>query len=113
MPCFTSQRTSSNLPSEKKLARPYASANFQRLKAGLLDRLHVHTATLTEFLRRTAPGLTKLVLLDHMDWLSHAQPQALADEWTAILAKASPGARVIFRSAAPHVESDRLDRGPA
>ncbi len=78
-------------------------ANFDRLKAGLLDRLHVHTATLTDFLRWSEPGLTKLVLLDHMDWMSHAQPQALADEWNAILAKASPGARVIFRSAAPHV----------
>jgi S-adenosylmethionine-diacylglycerol 3-amino-3-carboxypropyl transferase len=78
-------------------------ANFARLQAGLLDRLHVHTATLTGFLRRAEPGLTKLVLLDHMDWMSHAEPQALAAEWDAILAKARPGARVIFRSAAPRV----------
>jgi S-adenosylmethionine-diacylglycerol 3-amino-3-carboxypropyl transferase len=78
-------------------------ANFERLKAGLLDRLHVHTATLTAFLRRAPAGLTRLVLLDHMDWMSHAQPRALAEEWDAILAGAHPGARVIFRSAAPRV----------
>jgi S-adenosylmethionine-diacylglycerol 3-amino-3-carboxypropyl transferase len=43
------------------------------------------------------------VLLDHMDWMSHAQPEALAEEWEGILDKARPGARVIFRSAAPRV----------
>ncbi len=73
--------------------------NFPRLKNGLLDRLHVHTTSVTDFLRRAEPGVSKFVLLDHMDWMGWYNPQALSEEWEAILAKARPGARVIFRSA--------------
>jgi S-adenosylmethionine-diacylglycerol 3-amino-3-carboxypropyl transferase len=73
--------------------------NFRRLRDGLLDRLRIYTGTVTGFLRQTTAGLSKLVLLDHMDWMSWYFPQALTDEWNAILEKARPGARVIFRSA--------------
>ena len=34
-----------------------------------------------------------------MDWMSCTNPQALTEEWNAILANAAPGARAIFRSA--------------
>jgi S-adenosylmethionine-diacylgycerolhomoserine-N-methlytransferase len=34
-----------------------------------------------------------------MDWMSYNNPQALMEEWNAILQKARPGSRVIFRSA--------------
>jgi S-adenosylmethionine-diacylglycerol 3-amino-3-carboxypropyl transferase len=73
--------------------------NFDRLRAGLLDRLNIYTGTVTDFLRQTEAGLSKLVLLDHMDWMSWYYPQALVEEWNAILANARAGARVIFRSA--------------
>lgn len=73
--------------------------NFQKLKSGLIDRLKVCTCSVTDFLEQTAPGISKMTLLDHMDWMSWYYPQALAAEWTAILAKARPNARVIFRSA--------------
>jgi S-adenosylmethionine-diacylglycerol 3-amino-3-carboxypropyl transferase len=73
--------------------------NFERLRGGLLDRLKIHTTTVTRFLQHAEPGLSKFVLLDHMDWMSWYYPQALRDEWNAILEKARPGARVIFRSA--------------
>lgn len=72
--------------------------NFARLRQRL-DALHIHTASLTEFLRGARPGLSKLVLLDHMDWMSYNDPDGLVDEWNAILAAARPGARVIYRSA--------------
>jgi S-adenosylmethionine-diacylglycerol 3-amino-3-carboxypropyl transferase len=72
--------------------------NFDRLRTAL-PRLHVHTSTVTDFLRQAPPGLSKFVLLDHMDWMSCNNPQGLVDEWNAILASARPGARVIFRSA--------------
>jgi S-adenosylmethionine-diacylglycerol 3-amino-3-carboxypropyl transferase len=84
--------------------------NFKHLKAGLVDRLNIATASVTNFLRQAEPGLSKFVLLDHMDWMSRDNPQALADEWNAILDKARPGARVIFRSAGLRV--DFLDRLP-
>lgn len=72
--------------------------NFDRLR-GLLPRLKIHTSTVTDFVKQAEPGLTRFVLLDHMDWMSSVNPQALAEEWEAMLTNAAPGARAIFRSA--------------
>jgi S-adenosylmethionine-diacylglycerol 3-amino-3-carboxypropyl transferase len=72
--------------------------NFERLR-GLLPCLKIHTATVTDFLRQTEQGISKFVLLDHMDWMSWHNPRGLVEEWNAILSKARPGARLIFRSA--------------
>ncbi len=80
--------------------------NFDRLKT-LLPRLHIHTSTMTDFLRQAEPGLSRFVLLDHMDWMAFNHPQGLVDEWNAILETARPNARVIFRSAG--LEVDYLD----
>jgi S-adenosylmethionine-diacylglycerol 3-amino-3-carboxypropyl transferase len=74
---------------------------FARLKEGLLERLTIRTATLTEHLRKPGPPFTRFVLLDHMDWLG---PEDLTDEWQAILGRAAPGARALCRSALPHVD---------
>jgi S-adenosylmethionine-diacylglycerol 3-amino-3-carboxypropyl transferase len=73
--------------------------NFALLKAGLAERISVHTCTVTEFLRRAGGRISKFVLLDHMDWMSSYRPDALAEEWEAILARAGGRARAIFRSA--------------
>lgn len=77
--------------------------NFLRLRQ-LLPRLKIHTATVTDFLRRTEPGISKFVLLDHMDWMSFNNPQGLVDEWNTILERARPNARAIFRSAGLRVD---------
>jgi S-adenosylmethionine-diacylglycerol 3-amino-3-carboxypropyl transferase len=74
--------------------------NFRALKAGLVDRIHPRTCTVTDFLASCDVEFTRYVLLDHMDWLDGHAPQALADEWEFILRRASPTARVIFRSGA-------------
>jgi S-adenosylmethionine-diacylglycerol 3-amino-3-carboxypropyl transferase len=42
-----------------------------------------------------------------MDWMSHHDPKGLAEEWNAILEKATPKARVLFRSAG--LREDFLD----
>ena len=73
--------------------------NFQALKAGLVDRVVPHTTTVTQFLQGTDEQVSRFVLLDHMDWMSSYYPEALAEEWEAILERATPDARVIFRSA--------------
>mgnify|MGYP001040312753 CR=1 FL=1 len=73
--------------------------NFARLKAGEADCIGLHTCTVTDFLRHHEKPISKYVLLDHMDWMSSYQPQALADEWEWILARARGDARIIFRSA--------------
>jgi S-adenosylmethionine-diacylglycerol 3-amino-3-carboxypropyl transferase len=72
--------------------------NFLPLRERM-SRLKIHTCTMTEFLRRTEPGISKFVLLDHMDWMDFNNPEGLVDEWDAILEKARPGARAIYRSA--------------
>lgn len=73
--------------------------NFLALKAGLADRVRTHTTTVTQFLHQTQERISRFVLLDHMDWMSGHCPQALVEEWNAILDRAAAGARVIFRSA--------------
>jgi S-adenosylmethionine-diacylglycerol 3-amino-3-carboxypropyl transferase len=78
-------------------------ANFELLRSRL-DGLKIHTATVTDFLRQAAPGLSKFVLLDHMDWMSCHHPEGLVEEWNAILRKARPGARAIYRSAGLQVD---------
>ena len=72
--------------------------NFEPLRRAM-PRLNIHTTTVTDYPEPGQPGLTRFVLLDHMDWMSCTNPQALTEEWNAILASAAPGARAIFRSA--------------
>ena len=81
--------------------------NFMALKNGLADRVVPHTCTVTDFLQQTEERISKYVLLDHMDWMSSYYPEALAEEWTAILDRARPDARIIFRSA--HATPSYLD----
>ena len=83
--------------------------NFDALRTAL-PRLNIHTTTITDYLQSAKPGLTRFILLDHMDWMSSAMPEALSEEWSAILASAAPGARAIFRSAGLRV--DYLDHLP-
>ncbi|MEO1682114.1 MAG: BtaA family protein [Cyanobacteria bacterium J06631_12] len=76
--------------------------NFEALKAGLVDKISVHTATVTDFLQQKPQlPITRFVLLDHMDWLAAHYKGALAQEWQAIVQQASPTARILFRSASP------------
>ena len=73
--------------------------NFERLKSGLVDSIHLHTTTVTGFLQSTDERISRFVLLDHMDWMSSYYPGALREEWEAILERATPGARILLRSA--------------
>lgn len=74
-------------------------AGFQALKDGLARRVVPVTATVTEFLRTCEEQVSRYVLLDHMDWMSGYHPLALEEEWDFIIARAAPGARILFRSA--------------
>ena len=75
--------------------------NFYRLKHDLIDRIEVVTDTVTRLLARDERPVSRFVLLDHMDWMSWYRPAELAEEWQQILHRATPGARVLFRSASP------------
>ena len=82
--------------------------NFQRLKDGLVDCIHVHTNSVEGFLRQHDQEVTRFVLLDHMDWLADRHFPLLVSEWEAILQRAAPGARAIWRSGG--LRTDFLDR---
>ena len=72
--------------------------NFERLKGGLVERVSTHTDSVQGFLDKHPGQISKYVLLDHMDWLSDKFFPLLELEWQAILARAAPGTRIIWRS---------------
>lgn len=78
--------------------------NFYRLKNGLVDRISIATDTVEGFLRKHGGTISRFVLLDHMDWLASHRQDLLQQEWQAIIDKAAPGARVLFRSGGLHVD---------
>ena len=82
--------------------------NFARLKDGLADRVSVHTGSVQAFLAAHDVAVSRYVLLDHMDWLSDLHFPALVAEWQWILARATAGARAIWRSGG--LRTDYLDR---
>lgn len=74
--------------------------NFQALKDGVADHVTTHTASVLSFLKQQEQPVTRFVLLDHMDWLVRDKTKKiLAEEWQAIIDKAAPTARVLWRSA--------------
>jgi S-adenosylmethionine-diacylglycerol 3-amino-3-carboxypropyl transferase len=81
---------------------------FRALKSGLVERIVTHTTTVTKFLQGIRERISRYVLLDHMDWMSSCYPDALAEEWEAILDSAAPSARVLFRSA--HAQPAYLEK---
>ncbi len=78
--------------------------NFQLLKSGLIDRISIHTETVTKFLQKTESRISHFVLLDHMDWLSNYKYSALKEEWQAIINQSQEKARILFRSGGFQVE---------
>ncbi len=72
--------------------------HFETLRARV-DRLHLHTTTLSGFLKANPATYSQYVLLDHQDWLAWNDPAGLAEEWDLILANSRPGTRIILRSA--------------
>ena len=68
------------------------------------DRITLHTATLSEFLRQNPGSYTHFVLLDHQDWMANTNPGELRREWQLILDNAAPGAKILFRSACQNAD---------
>jgi S-adenosylmethionine-diacylglycerol 3-amino-3-carboxypropyl transferase len=82
--------------------------NFERLKGGLVQRVSTHTNSVQGFLEEHGGQISKYVLLDHMDWLSDKFFPLLELEWKAILRRAAPKTRLIWRSGG--LKTDFLDR---
>lgn len=77
--------------------------HFAKLRS-LMSQLHIHTGKVTDVVKASKVPFSRYVLLDHMDWMSHHDPVGLSEEWSALLDKATPGARALFRSAGLRVE---------
>ncbi len=73
-------------------------ANFHKLKDGLADKVTTHTASILDFLKGFDGKITRYVLLDHMDWLSTNMYPILEQEWQAIIDRAAPRTRILYRS---------------
>ena len=78
--------------------------NFELLKCGLVDKVHIATSDLTSFLQAHPNGFSRFVLLDHMDWLSTQNSELLEAEWQAIFDRARPGAMALWRSGGSRVD---------
>lgn len=78
--------------------------NFEVLKDGAVDKIRVHTTPISDFLEGYPGQITRYVLLDHMDWLSSAHHPELVREWQAIVDRAAPGCRLIWRSGGERVD---------
>jgi len=82
--------------------------SFERLKAGAVDRVAIHTDSVSRFLAGVETPIHKFVLLDHLDWLADKDNPELIQEWQAIVDCAAPNARVIWRSGG--LETDFVNR---
>ena len=93
----------------RKCCPEYLKAeNFEKLKAGLIDRVSTHTNHVQGFLEMHDGEISRYVLLDHMDWLSDKFFPLLELEWQAIVRRAAPGTRVLWRSGG--LKTDFLDK---
>ncbi|MEM9940301.1 MAG: BtaA family protein [Planctomycetota bacterium] len=72
--------------------------NFQKLKSGIVDKISTHTQSVQSFLEQFDGQISRYILLDHMDWLSDQFFKLLESEWQAVIDRAAPNARLIWRS---------------
>lgn len=82
--------------------------NFEKLKAGLADRITTHTSSILDFLNQHDGNVSRYVLLDHMDWLSSMRFPILELEWQSIVDRAAPDARILWRSGG--LQTEYVDR---
>ena len=86
--CLMGRFTRDNCPAYLR------DADFRALKAGGTARLDVRTGTFLDALR--SAKFTKVVLMDHADWL---EAPAVAELAAALREQVPPGGKVIWRSA--------------
>lgn len=78
--------------------------NFETLKAGKVDCIRTCTGTLLHFLENYRGKISRFVLLDHMDWLSTFHQPVLQRQWEALVERAAPETRVLWRSGGLNVD---------
>lgn len=79
-------------------------AAFERLKAGLIERITTHTESVTGFLNQGSAKISRFALLDHFDWFYGTGERELAQEWESILSHCTPDVRILWRSMGKDVD---------
>jgi S-adenosylmethionine-diacylglycerol 3-amino-3-carboxypropyl transferase len=69
-----------------------------------VDKIQIHTNTISDFLKKYPGQYSHYILLDHQDWLSQHNLEALEEEWRLILKNSKPGTKILLRSAASKVD---------
>lgn len=77
----------------------YLKQNHYEFYKTNITKIDQHTSYLSDFLRANPGSYSHFILLDHQDWLANSRPELLVEEWNLILNNASPGAKILFRSA--------------
>lgn len=75
--------------------------NYAALQSSVVNRVTTHTSSVLSFVQDQPAGqISRFVLLDHMDWLTRdPSKKILTHEWQAIVDKAAPQTRILWRSA--------------
>lgn len=74
--------------------------NFEAMRTSVQQQVTTHTSSVLDFVEQHPGEITRFILLDHMDWLTREpSKKILTAEWQAIVSKAAPQARVLWRSA--------------
>ncbi len=74
--------------------------NFEAMRTSVQRRVTTHTSSVLDFVEQHPGEITRFILLDHMDWLTREpSKKILTAEWQAIVSKAAPRARILWRSA--------------
>lgn len=77
--------------------------NFQKLKK-MTDRVRTHNGSVLDFLTSGQEPITKVSLLDHMDWLYQNHLEVLRAQWQGLLERSVATTRIIWRSASMQVD---------
>ncbi|MBO6524067.1 MAG: BtaA family protein [Balneolaceae bacterium] len=72
--------------------------NFALLKSNI-EKLHISTGGIHEFLETSTHNFTHVVLLDYMDWLVGHNESQLKKDWKRILSQTNTGPNILFRTA--------------
>ena len=72
--------------------------NWDKLRTDGVNRISTHSDSVQGFLEKHDGQISRFILLDHMDWLSDHFFPLLESEWQAIVDRAAPDSRIIWRS---------------
>ncbi len=84
----------------KKCCPNYLKEKYFSILKKSVNKIDVHTDTVSGLLQKKPGTYTHFILLDHQDWMAYHNPEDLKEEWRLILKNSKKGTKIIMRSAA-------------